>query len=108
MGNAIAKRFEDVPKECTATAGHLGQYQIRPGVAKDTKEPVSIWSYEKAAASAGKTILSSESYNLTKKMTFYNNFSLRLHKKRRDCSESSGQSSVRTITSNNEKGFSSY
>ena len=32
MGNAIAKKFDNVPKDHTATAGHLQLWKIWPGL----------------------------------------------------------------------------
>jgi len=52
MGNAIAKRF-DLPKEHTATAGHVNNWRIWPGELSDTlpclspsyKLTVTFYSY---------------------------------------------------------------
>lgn len=51
MGNSIQKKF-DVPKEHTASAGHLRLWKIWPGKAKDNTGPnagqlVSIWTFDK-------------------------------------------------------------
>ncbi len=47
MGNAIEKKY-DVPKEYTATAGHLQLWKIWPGKSKDsTGRLVSIWAFDK-------------------------------------------------------------
>lgn len=59
MGNAsasaIVKKYDGVPKEHTASAGHLLQWKIWPGVCKDSNvnlniqqgDKVSVWSYDK-------------------------------------------------------------
>lgn len=55
MGNAVAKKF-DVPKEHTATAGHLQLWQIWPGKSKDaTGQLVSIWTFDKSEYAKRKT-----------------------------------------------------
>ncbi|RYH30485.1 hypothetical protein EON65_04945 [archaeon] len=48
MGNSVTKKF-DVPKEHTATAGHLQLWKIWPGKSKDASgTPVSIWTFDKS------------------------------------------------------------
>lgn len=46
MGNAIQKKF-DVPKEHTATAGHMQLWKIWPGKNKETGQLTSIWAFDK-------------------------------------------------------------
>lgn len=46
MGNNIAKKY-DVPKEHTATAGHLGMWKIWPGKSKDSGNLCSIWVFDR-------------------------------------------------------------
>jgi hypothetical protein len=47
MGNAIAKKF-NLPKEHTATAGHVSNWKIWPGKSKDAGgQLVSIWAFDK-------------------------------------------------------------
>lgn len=46
MGNSIQKKF-DVPKDHTASAGHLRLWKIWPGKAKDSNQHVSIWTFDK-------------------------------------------------------------
>ena len=49
MGNsAISRKVQDLPKEPTATAGHLQLWKIWPGVRKDTGEECSVWAFDKA------------------------------------------------------------
>lgn len=48
MGNAIAKKF-NLPKEHTATAGHVCNWKIWPGKSKDNAgQLVSIWAFDKS------------------------------------------------------------
>ena len=55
MGNSVTKKF-DVPKEHTATAGHLQLWKIWPGKAKDASgSPVSIWTFDKSELAKKKT-----------------------------------------------------
>ncbi len=62
MGNSIAKKF-DVPKEHTATAGHLQLWKIWPGKSKDgSGQPVSIWVFDKAELAKKKTISGTTPY----------------------------------------------
>jgi hypothetical protein len=53
MGNAIAKKF-NLPKEHTATAGHVNQWKVWPGKTKDKGQAVSIWAFDKTDLSARK------------------------------------------------------
>ena len=51
MGNSIQKKF-DVPKDHTASAGHLRLWKIWPGKAKEGSgnsagQSVSIWTFDK-------------------------------------------------------------
>ena len=49
MGNsAISKRVEGLPKEPTASAGHLGMWKIYPGTRKDDGAECSVWAFDKA------------------------------------------------------------
>ena len=48
MGNtALSKKTSDVTKDITGTAGHMQLWQIRKGVSKETKEPISIFTFDK-------------------------------------------------------------
>ena len=63
MGNAIAKKFDNVPKDHTATAGHLQLWKIWPGTVKEANislgtqigDEISIWSYDKSELSKKKS-----------------------------------------------------
>ena len=53
MGNAIEKKY-DVPKDYTATAGHLQLWKIWPGKSKDASgKLVSIWAFDKTELLSG-------------------------------------------------------
>jgi hypothetical protein len=64
MGNAIAKRF-DLPKEHTATAGHVNNWRIWPGELSDTlpclspsyKLTVTFYSYIHRSVKLGEQLL---------------------------------------------------
>lgn len=56
MGNSVTKKF-DVPKENTATAGHLQLWKIWPGKSKDGGQSVSIWVFDKAELAKRKSPL---------------------------------------------------
>jgi SCY1-like protein 2 len=55
MGNSVAKKF-DIPKEHTASAGHLRLWKIWPGKAKESNKAgntvagqlVSVWTFDKS------------------------------------------------------------
>lgn len=53
MGNAIASRF-NLPKEHTATAGHVSNWKIWPGKSKESGQLVSIWAFDKTDLSKRK------------------------------------------------------
>ena len=55
MGNAVTKKFDNVPKDPTASAGHLKLWNIYPGTTKDSlNNPVSIWTFDKSELSKRK------------------------------------------------------
>eukprot|EP00981_Chlorochromonas_danica_P003586 scaffold662_cov281-Ochromonas_danica.AAC.1 len=62
MGNSVTKKF-DVPKEHTATAGHLQLWKIWPGKSKDSSgQAVSIWVFDKAELPKRKTTTGTTPY----------------------------------------------